>query len=1715
MQMKQMNKMNPGCARIGHSKWKSALGHTLLIIGMVLGLGGVNAWGQDEIPDALKLDKYFVPDDETGHSGKLWLETYTTGSVEHITTSQPTDIVLVLDASNSMKEDDDDDLMMYYTPSGSTSGFYVKRITALQMAVRNFIDIIYQDAVDNNFGENAELGQDANYDHRIAVVTFNSSAYLQTASSANATLINTNYIDALVPVRQYYSSRLSAATLTGTGQANLSSNNITAMDNGRIYNAISNGTVMANGLNAAAGVLNARSTTGGGGETFTVPGTTTELPRNMVVVFFTDGYPCQGRFTDPNYWPTNQYSLVTNANNAVAAASTIKQITALNPSGGAAVNPTVYSIAVNAGADPAAAYTIQYGNTSGNPSSTTTNYYVTGTRCFNALLHFISNDYGSEINTWATPAQNTDYGGQKPDGTGEGTGRNPGFYFAAENVDDLTEIFGNISSASGGTTVDMGANTVVQDVISASFKLPDDADVNSIKVYAPMLKRGGTDGKGLRRRNDDSPWEYYFYDTISGNTGTIEDQSDYLGRLTLNLTTGRVTDSTYENRVNSSDVISISEHEKTISFTHFDFSHYYCGPELDEHGDTTGYVGRKLVMVIPIEIEEGVWGDGIETNGELSFVTPDGEVHYQFPKPAANVLADVWTEVVQYQPATFDVANDPIEIGTPEDLAWFISYVNGRAGYENNDQISSHPSANAILTADIDMSAHNWVPIGAGNVNANGVMSETKLAYTGTFDGNGHVITGLKNNASKYFKKVDEETGKPTVVVFPGMFSNVGNGGVVKNVFVLDADFRGKRHDNGFVHHGIIADTLSAGGQIFNCEAVGSITCNNDKPADDMKLVYGGLVGLNHGTIHSSMAMATLTGYSMGGAVGENRGTLANSFTNGVYNYLGTSDGVVWNPEEEDPGGLFRYVGGLVGRNHGGDFVNGSFVETCGTINNCYVRFQRDNSYGDPLSSNAIQFGQLVGSNCVTNSTTKGTITNCYWPYNLSMRVRVADDTETDYGNLNYYTDPTAPSLMRYQRSNDNMVGGTPAQKTYTINGVPTTVTVWQNGTTLVDVLNGNIPEANSTWSHWKRTTAGNYVSSQNGGNINGDYPVLKIDGFTCLASTDGIALDYATSLDEMLDRHNTGVMNEGTALPGAVGEGEYNGVEDHDYSVSQAPTLYGATINLYDNDGPIVNSTQSGEEVARTVVYIDEDVSLLQDASSTIDAYTGQTLINFNGSNNIQAGNRWHNVSSSLQESRFGWGYHITGEVPHAWGDDWAGYKAEWDAANPEDLLTPENPCKIWLAQADEDHEIFPSDMASPNPMDFYCFYEPKYHWINFKRNSNSHWHMDSYTTKIEYTNEEAFVPGKGYLLAIHAQYFDDMYFWTESEHAKKDRQFLQNRGTLNNGTITIPVTNTPGNDYNGYNTGRTGYNLLGNPYQSYLDFDAFVNKNSGLMGGSDFANTYAVYDPESGNWLQYAASASKEATAADRYINMHQGFFIQVNTSDDITFTNDMRTNTAGNGFRAAENHYPLINFTLTDSEGGKDIAVLEVGRPENDGAKKIFVSSSTGRLYLRHDSEDFAILFRDMTKGSQPLYFDAKENGTFTLSWNTANANFQSLTLVDNIAGVKYDMLTHDSYTFEGNTDNYKSRFKVVIGEFAGIDEEDGPSTGSGTFAFFDGSEWVVNGQGQLDVVDMLGRTMLSERLTSDQSRVSLEGIAQGVYLMRVTNGNEVKVQKIVVR
>ncbi len=1603
--MKQ-NYNNESLARLGHGKWKSALGHTLLIIGMVLMSLGVYA---QEATGGLYMHKEWVPDYETcpnGDCGHIRLEAFVTGESMVVEAHIPTDIVVVVDQSGSMADAFDGTENVPYNQS---------RVYALQEALRTFVQTVQTDAVQTGCN------------HKIAILGFANCEQNHTGGRWNNTeLLSTENI---VP----YASGNTTTSSINDAQYRDALQEVTAASiaaNGRHYQAIERiqaegATYMQYGLIMAQNVLDKRLPA----DKVYVDSNGQTHDRAQVVVFFTDGYPGQqasyynghgdmfiegtrGRFT---------YDNQTVADAAVTAANNIKNLGA-----------SIFTVGIFDGADPDAAF-----QTTGQTAWSYT-YWTTGKAAANGLLHFISSDYGyNEVTSWSgstISSQNT--AGKFPDSK----------YMAASDADELSNVFGKIAQQSGGAAIEMGVETVVQDVISPDFQLDLNGPIGAIKAYAPKC---------------------------TGKTGNVLSFAEISDNGILTLTNGVVTGGG-ENKL-PDNLIEYDEDTKTLQFRNFNFDQMWCGTETNQ-GSTT-YHGRKLVILIPITIDGNTWGDGIETNGPMSVILPNGDelTPIEFNKPTADVVGEVWTEVVTDKPGTFDATADPIPLTTPEDLAWFISWVNGRHGYEDNPNVDPHPSANAILMADIDMSAHNWVPIGMNDIDGN------VISYTGTFDGNGHVITGLKNNAGKKFMN-----GKKSWV-FPGMFNKVGNGGVVKNVFVLDADFRGQQRTIGegenakdvFVHHGIIADTLLSGGNIFNCEAAGRITCNNKNPDTDKNLIFGGLVGLNQGTVHSCMAMAELTGFTMGGMIGENgkgntNGSFTNGFTNGVYHYLGkTGTGAENKP-----------VGGIAGINKSGS-----------TISNCYVRFSRDENTN---LENTTQFGRIVGDGSFTAS-------SCYSPmYTIMHNDGTMGEEQGNVpmeGHGIQYSTTMAPSLMREAHSNDNMVSDAENWPVWTYitysNG--TIVPLLNGGTPLLDKLNAG----KGTGASWKRTTAGGYATSPNGGNINGDYPILEFTDYKCVASADGIRLDYAATLDEMLERHNNGKMNVGTNMPSTAA---WYTAPEHTatYTVTKSPAIYGGAINLYANDANVTKSTST---TAKTMVYIDENVSLLQGDNSNIDAYTGQTLKSFSTSwPGDGTGERWHNVSSSLQESKFGWTYDDNSQVEHNWEP---------------------NPCGWHLNTSTDDDALYPSDARSFAVADFYCFYEPQYHWINFRRNSDSHWHMDlidnsvsaadpdnhahiDYVNELGNTgNETYFIPGKGYLMAISTEYFEDDHYLYAGE--KKHAQFIQNRGTLNNGNVNIPVTYTADNEW----TKLAGYNLLGNPYQSYLDFDAFANAqvNKDLWGTDDtYSKTYVVYNPETDSYEQYKSNSSKGSRAAGQYINMHQGFFIQTSQNTTAHFTNDMRSNAGTPNFRGEQPAYPLINFIVTDNEGNSDVAVLEVNRPENDGAKKLRMGSPAGRIYFRHDNTNMAIFFRDNAEGHQSLNFAAEEDGNFTLSWNTANADFRTLTLVDNITGIKTDMLTHDHYTFEGRVDDYNTRFKIVFGEIVTNDEEE-PILEH--FAFFDNGNLIVNGTGHFEVVDVLGRVVYATELTDTQNTVSLPSNVRGVCMLCLTRNNETKVIKMVIQ
>ena len=367
---------------------------------------------------------------------------------------------------------------------------------------------------------------------------------------------------------------------------------------------------------------------------------------------------------------------------------------------------------------------------------------------------------------------------------------------------------------------------------------------------------------------------------------------------------------------------------------------------------------------------------------------------------------------------------------------------------------------------------------------------------------------------------------------------------------------------------------------------------------------------------------------------------------------------------------------------------------------------------------------------------------------------------------------------------------------------------------------------------------------------------------------------------------------------------------------------------------------------------------------------------------------------------------------------------------------------------------------------------------------------------------NEETLIVGRGYMASIAVP------------------TFMQSHGNLNAGNgLTMPLTNTASSK-------MPGWNLVGNPYHGYLDFNVFAEENKNVLSEHENNLFYVVYDAD--GYTNFAESAFKyypklgsvNGAYAGQYLHPHQGFYVKAKEGGgNLQFTESMVASRSSLGTTSdTDGHfreddwrpaYPLVNLYLSSDKGCADVTVIEFERPEWGGARKLKeLRVGDGLFYAQHDDTHFAALFAEKGVERVPLWFEAKEDDIFTIKWNTANGDFHTMYLIDNMTGVTYDMIRNDSYTFEGHKGDYPSRFYITF-SVTGVDENELDIN----FAFFDGSQWVVTGDGELDFIDMHGR-VLARRRVSGQSRVGLPAVAAGMYLLRLTNEHETKVQKVFV-
>ena len=214
----------------------------------------------------------------------------------------------------------------------------------------------------------------------------------------------------------------------------------------------------------------------------------------------------------------------------------------------------------------------------------------------------------------------------------------------------------------------------------------------------------------------------------------------------------------------------------------------------------------------------------------------------------------------------------------------------------------------------------------------------------------------------------------------------------------------------------------------------------------------------------------------------------------------------------------------------------------------------------------------------------------------------------------------------------------------------------------------------------------------------------------------------------------------------------------------------------------------------------------------------------------------------------------------------------------------------------------------------------------------------------------------------------------------------------------------------------------------------------------------------------------------------------------------------------YAAEEEDGQPLTFTTSGSKGANLALNLSNGRNVIDRASvrfgegrtlpKFQLNRNSTKVYIPVDNEDYAVV-RSEGMGELPVNFKAESNGTYSLTLSAENVDFSYLHLIDNMTGADQDMLANPSYSFEAKTTDYASRFRLV---FATGNDED-------NFAFFSNGSLIVNNEGNatLQVVDVTGRIIKCESINGCAS-VNIDA-ASGVYMVRLVNGDNVKVQKVV--
>ena len=350
---------------------------------------------------------------------------------------------------------------------------------------------------------------------------------------------------------------------------------------------------------------------------------------------------------------------------------------------------------------------------------------------------------------------------------------------------------------------------------------------------------------------------------------------------------------------------------------------------------------------------------------------------------------------------------------------------------------------------------------------------------------------------------------------------------------------------------------------------------------------------------------------------------------------------------------------------------------------------------------------------------------------------------------------------------------------------------------------------------------------------------------------------------------------------------------------------------------------------------------------------------------------------------------------------------------------------------------------------------------------------------------------------------------------------------GTLNTGAQQIGLTR------NG--SIKQGFNLVGNPYPSYLNFESALaststaNVSQTMWFRSKNADTY-VFDAY--NALNHIGTSNNNNNliGVTAEIAPMQAVWVRVDagqTVGTLAVDNTMRSHQdqsiVTNRFKAPATTVPVLHLQVTNGTTSDEAIVLFNSNASNgydayDSEKMTNANASIPEIYTLAGTEQLVIngLNSIQYDTEIPLGFTTGQSNTFTIKASQFS-NFVSGTQIilrDKELNFEQD-LTVANYSFTSDvTTNNTSRFAVVF---------KAPSVATGINTAINGNVWistnannqvVINGGGSVAIYNAVGQKLSAKNLTANTTVIDTP-LQSGVYMVAVTNSGKTTTQKVIIK